>query len=335
MVVHGIGQKFSEKDDSWRFTHAMNDLRRSVNLARATTEVRNLMRNNIGGIMILPVNWRLRFRPAGEGAASSDGGPREPNSGYVLSDVTPNTIPGIRAILNDVMLDIPYYMSDHKESMIQAMVTEANTIYRLWCRNNPSFRREGRVHLVAHSLGSVMALDALSMQPTHVPTVPDADAEVQAQPAGRQHFDFNTTNVFFCGSPVGFFLYLNRAKLKPRLHRSKAGAPAPKEALGGLTGEFGCMAVDNVYNIIHPSDPIAYRVNACVDAYYAHHLRDAIVPPTSVSWMQYLLQRKTPVLVSSAIPTYDNWAQPDPIAPARIQRLPSSVEMEVHQFEQE
>lgn len=40
--------------------------------------------------------------------------------------------------------------------MIKAMVREANRIYRLWCKNNPEFHGQGRVHIIAHSLGSVM-----------------------------------------------------------------------------------------------------------------------------------------------------------------------------------
>lgn len=54
--------------------------------------------------------------------------------------------------------DIPYYLSNHKHKMISALVTEANRVYRLWCRNNPKFGQKGRVHLIAHSLGSVMVM---------------------------------------------------------------------------------------------------------------------------------------------------------------------------------
>lgn len=108
-------------------------------------------------------------------------------------------------MISDVMLDIPYYMSHHKPKMIKAVVREANRIFRLWCHNNPGFQDHGRVHLVAHSLGSVMALDILSHQPTHIPrfdfdkTAPHLDI-----------FEFDTRILFLCGSPAGFFLLLNK-----------------------------------------------------------------------------------------------------------------------------
>lgn len=83
---------------------------------------------------------------------------------FGLKDIEPNTIPAVRSLISDVMFDIPFYMSHHKPKMISALVTEANRVYRLWCRNNPNFSHTGRVHLIAHSLGSVMViLDPISL----------------------------------------------------------------------------------------------------------------------------------------------------------------------------
>src|SRR6266576_4701036 len=82
---------------------------------------------------------------------------------YTLKDITPETLPSVRGIISDVMLDIPYYLSrEHNPKMTAACIQEANRIYRLWCANNPGFSEWGRVHLIAHSLGSVMAIDILS-----------------------------------------------------------------------------------------------------------------------------------------------------------------------------
>lgn len=106
------------------------------------------------------------------------------------------------------MLDIPYYLSHYKSKMIEAVTREANRIYRLWCKNNPGFEHSGRVHLIAHSLGSVMALDILSKQPTALPLERDlSSAEINSQ-----FLDFDTKNLFFCGSPAGFFLLLNKGE---------------------------------------------------------------------------------------------------------------------------
>jgi hypothetical protein len=106
------------------------------------------------------------------------------------------------------MLDIPYYLSHHKPKMIQAVVKEANRIFRLWCKNNPGFQKHGRVHLIAHSLGSAMAIDILSHQPTKLAYIDFATTSVR-----NDIFEFDTKNLFLCGSPVGFFLLLNKGTL--------------------------------------------------------------------------------------------------------------------------
>jgi hypothetical protein len=158
------------------------------------------------------VNWRSTL-------SFEDGGPPEEGNGattapdaFALKDITPDTLPAVRNIISDVMLDIPYYLSHHKPKMIEAVIKEANRVYRLWCRNNPGFNVEGRVHLIAHSLGSAMALDILSNQPTMTKPV-----NLKINKINTQHFEFDTKNLFFCGSPAGFFLLLNRCNVF-RLH---------------------------------------------------------------------------------------------------------------------
>lgn len=98
------------------------------------------------------MNWRLSlsFEHGGYRDEAEDPALNQ----YSLKDITPETLPSIRNIISDVMLDIPYYLStEHNPKMIAACINEANRIYRLWCANNPGFGENGRVHLIAHSLG--------------------------------------------------------------------------------------------------------------------------------------------------------------------------------------
>lgn len=107
LVVHGIGQKLSERVESYHFTHAINSFRRAVNVELANTEVQHVFSEDVGGVMVLPVNWR-------ENLSFDEGGPEtegdrakvDPNS-YTLSDITPKSIPAVRGFISDVMLDIP------------------------------------------------------------------------------------------------------------------------------------------------------------------------------------------------------------------------------------
>lgn len=271
LVIHGIGQKLSERMESFHFTHAINAFRRQVNVELSSDSVWPHMRPEQENIMILPVNWRSTLSLDDEKDPTRES--QDPNANHFgLKDITPETIPAIRNLISDVMLDIPYYLSHHKPKMITAVVKEANRIYRLWCQNNPNFQKHGRVHLIAHSLGSIMAMDVLSQQPTKLPPIDFTMTDMHLN-----MFEFDTKNVFFCGSPAGFFLLLNKctcsffplrfsctdslmkstATLLPRKGRNKPSYGPKEDAGRGLAGEagtYGCLAVDNLYNVMHETD---------------------------------------------------------------------------------
>ena len=265
-----------------------------------------------------------------------DGGPDpDPNrrdadsskNQFTLKDITAESIPAVRNLISDVMLDIPYYLSHHKGKMIEAVVKEANRIYRLWIKHNPGFEDYGRIHLIAHSLGSVMALDILSNQPTKIPKQIDVTT-----PPSESEFEFDTTNLFLCGSPSGFFMLLNKAPLIPRKGRYKPDADGDNASadVAGEAGMYGCLAVNNLYNVMHYNDPIAYRLNACLDVDYAAALQPASVPSASASWMQSF----GAVFRSKPVAAFNPASADFAIRPS-VTKLPSTVELETHNFSKE
>jgi hypothetical protein len=325
LVIHGIGQKLSLRHESFNFSHAMNGVRRLVNAELRNQAVRSICRPDFGGVMVLPVNWRsdLSFE---DSELAKDGDGDQTKSLFSTKDITPGTIPKLRTLISDVMYDIPFYMSDHKPKMIQACIREANRVYQLWCKHNPGFHQGGRVHIIAHSLGSAMALEILSKQPNYVPDI------LQGNKIGSKYFAFNTRNLFFAGSPAGFFLLLERANLIPRIgwHKSgEDGRHVDDRTIGGDAGTFGCLAVDNLYNVMDYNDPIAYRLNPTVDPQYATSLKEAKLPSTNAGFfanaMKYIPGISAPV---------DHKVDQLP-KPATIGRLPSQVEMAVHDFNRE
>ncbi|ESZ94704.1 DNA-directed RNA polymerase 1 subunit [Sclerotinia borealis F-4128] len=324
LVVHGIGQKLSERMESFNFTYAVNSFRCEMKREFTNDDVKKVLREDFTGVTMLPVNWRANL-------SFEDGGPRKPGDkdragcDFTLNDITQPTIPRVRELISDVMLDIPYYMSGHKHKMIAALIAEANRIYRLWCKNNPGFHKDGRVHLISHSLGSVMVMEVLSKQPTTLA------AELSWRP-NYKYFDFQTTNCFLAGSPCAFFLLLESKSLVPRKGIDKPGCESENDSskdVFGDAGTFGCLAIDNLYNIMHCNDPIAYRLNACVDARYGVGLKQAEVPDSSRSFM---------TTVSHAMKSAAGISQNDdnPVGemsrPATITKMPSQMEMEVHDF---
>ncbi|POS87505.1 hypothetical protein EPUL_000680 [Erysiphe pulchra] len=329
LIVHGIGQKLSERVESFNFTHAVNEFRRSMNIEMYNSSVRRVLRKDGFGIMVLPVNWRTNL-------SFEDGGLKKDDEhlkmDYSLRDVTQDSLPAVRQMITDVMLDIPYYMSKHKPKMIQAVIQEANRVYRLWCKNNRDFEKEGRVHLIAHSLGSVMVLEILSKQPTLVPKL-----DLDSKKINSEYFDFKTTNCFFAGSPAGFFLILEQARLLPRRGLKKPDAENSNDKIvTDEAGTFGCMALDNIYNILHYNDPIAYRLNATVDRKYAESLKEAQLPTTSIGLFGNIgrvMRSITPAIIT---PTQEILEETEePLNPLSTAHLPSNMEMEVHDFNRE
>jgi pimeloyl-ACP methyl ester carboxylesterase len=361
LVIHGIGQKFAERVESFHFTHAINAFRRAVNFELGREPVKSLLRPGQHGVMILPVNWRhtVSFDDAAAGTTAPGKMSQEETSDRVdggtgsdtryprfsLKDIEPHTIPAVRGIISDVMFDIPFYLSHHKPKMIAGLVGEANRVYRLWCSNNPEFPRKGRVHLIGHSLGSAMALDVLSRQPTRLPPVPGPAPPLEvphsAAALALKHFDFDTTNLFLLGSPAGFFLLLERGRLLPRRGRGKAGADTGEymaDNVVGEAGQFGCLAVDNIYNVLAREDPIAYLLNGTIDPAYAATLKAAYVPSTATSLLTSMGNALRTMTGAAPAPTASTTASltapPPPPKPPTL-RLPSQLEMEVHDFTRE
>ncbi|KAF2131536.1 DDHD domain-containing protein [Dothidotthia symphoricarpi CBS 119687] len=324
LVIHGIGQKLSERMETFHFTHAMNAFRREVNVELGTPSVKRHLRKDMGGVMVLPVNWRHRVSLQSDAADPEDIEDPAVNK-YTLKHITPETLPSIRGIVSDVMLDVPYYLSpEHNPKMIAACIQEANRIYRTWCANNPGFQEYGRVHLIAHSLGSVMAVDILSQQPTYVdPELSSLSYPEEDLPTDQ--FVFDTTDLFVCGSPVGLFLLMKNAGLLPRRDKEKPGADSyAAPGVAGEQGTYGCLAVDNIYNIINPYDPVACRINATVDVVYAEMLKPVTIPSASSSYFAF----------SNPFRRQDSSSAYDVNKPPTF-RLPSNVELETHNFTRE
>ncbi|KAK5121725.1 hypothetical protein LTR85_004600 [Meristemomyces frigidus] len=327
LVIHGIGQKLSQRMESFHFTHAMNAFRRDVNVEVGTDGVKARFRKDMGGIMVLPVNWRQSM--GFEEGASGDSPENPAVNEFTLQDITPETLPAVRNIVSDVMLDIPYYMSHHQPRIIAGVIREANRVYQLWCQNNPGFAQNGRVHLIGHSLGSVLSVDILSKQPTSIPDRLSDPVTVDLDAENLNHFLFDTSNLFLAGSPAGFFLLLKKAQLIPRIDHSSATADSTSNNLSvcGEQGKYGCIPVENIYNIMNPYDPVSYRMNATVDASYAASLKQAWIPTVTAGWFGG--KGSTGWFAGSGSGASNTSKAPT------LPRLPSNVEMETHNFTQE
>lgn len=101
----------------------------------------------------------------------------------------------------------------------------------------------------------------------------------------------------------------------------------------GETGVFGCLAVDNIYNILAKEDPIAYLLNGTIDPLFASSLRMANVPSATTSWFRSMGDAMRGFIPVGPAPTSD-LAAPVLSKPPTF-RLPSQLELEVHDFTRE
>jgi hypothetical protein len=116
---------------------------------------------------------------------------------------------------------------------------------------------------------------------------------------------------------------MKNATLLPRRDKEKPGADSyATPGVAGSQGTYGCIAVDNIYNVINPYDPVAMRINATVDASYAEMLKPATIPSASSSYFSFANPfRRTDSSINIQKPT--------------AIRLPSNVELETHNFTRE
>ncbi|KAJ7340070.1 Phospholipase ddhd1 [Desmophyllum pertusum] len=141
-VVHGIGQ----------LLHMSNIVKSCSDLRQGAATV--LDKQFPDGphdqrVEFIPVEWRSSLK-LDEGT---------------IECITPASVSGLRKVLNTGMMDIMYYTSPfYRYEIIDGVRDEMNHLYTKFCSRNPSFlERNGKVSIVAHSLGSVITYDILML----------------------------------------------------------------------------------------------------------------------------------------------------------------------------
>lgn len=258
-------------------------------------------------LQFLPVLWRttLDFDPTADDEEEGE----HLSNRFSLDDIAgeKDSIPLVRTLISNVLLDIPFYLSQHKTTIIKSVVREANRVYRLWCQRNPDFEGQGgRTSIIAHSLGAAIACDILSAQPTHVRLLSKlsyAEAQTDSQ------LVFNVRTLFKVGSPVSLFFWLNKSQLIARRGRERTKDSPQDEALE-RAGRYGCLAVDSVFNIFNQTDPVALRLNACVDAPYAKTLKPLPITQATASVLRTLPgAQKAPPSNASSSGFFASWSR--------------------------
>ncbi|OAA35970.1 DDHD domain-containing protein [Metarhizium rileyi] len=303
LVTHGIGQRLGLRMESLNFVHDVNILRKTVKSVYSNSADLKALNRELGTspgncrVQVLPVCWRHLFEfprqrqrrgehDLGDAADEEDEYPS-------LEDITVEGVAFARSLISDLALDVLLYQSSYREEISRAVVTETNRILKLFRERNPQFK--GKVHLMGHSLGSAIFFDVLCRQREKIPD--ESRHPLRFWPSHNRpdirpkheemEFDFETSDFFCLGSPVGLFQMLKGRTIAARHspHGLPSESPLSSEhtddpfltapagtgmggisPLSGLPLSVSSPKAEQLFNIFHPSDPISYRMEPLISS---------------------------------------------------------------------
>ncbi|XP_041660393.1 phospholipase DDHD1b [Cheilinus undulatus] len=275
-VVHGIGQKM-DQGRIIRNTSMMRDAARKM-------EEKHFSDRSTEHVEFLPVEWRSKLALDGD----------------TVDSITPDKVRGLRDMLNSSAMDIMYYTSPlYRDEITRGLTLELNRLYSLFCSRNPDFEKNGKVSIVSHSLGCVITYDIMTgWDPVrfHYQEAPDPEEAKARWPSDQERclqeelrlthlrlrdledqfervqtslcvsvpaLKFKVENFFCMGSPLAVFLALRG--IRPGNH-------------GVQDHILPTTICRRLFNIFHPTDPVAYRLEPLILKHYSN------VAPVQIHW---------------------------------------------------
>lgn len=211
-----------------------------------------------------------------------------------LNDITVEGVPAIRNLITDLALDILLYQSAYREHIAGIVQLECNRIFELFMQRNPHFN--GKVSLIGHSLGSAILFDILCRQKEANKPITHGRHRSRSQRhitnLTKDHsqdlgLNFDVEDFFCLGSPLGLYQMLKGRRIAGRraIHTPPTESPFFSESmddpfLGAPSTQSDAAAADKdteilsitvsspkcrqLFNIFHPADPIAYRIEPLI-----------------------------------------------------------------------
>ena len=300
LVTHGIGQRLGLKMESVNFIHDVNVLRKTLksvyenspDLQALNSEVDKLPKNC--RVQVLPVVWRhlldfpkqsLKQQKREQDLSDADLFLDEEDYPS-LADITVEGVPAVRNLITDLALDILLYQSVYREHISGIVQRECNRVYKLFLQRNPQFN--GKVSLIGHSLGSAIMFDVLCRQKEAARgkrQVRRSGTDTKREHKGDLGLDFEVQDFYCLGSPIGLFQMLKGRTIAGRRSpdATHAESPGNSHSDDDLVYDKHSSRTDNTYkksdiltigvsspkcgqvfNIFHPTDPIAYRIEPLI-----------------------------------------------------------------------
>lgn len=295
LCVHGIGQRLGQRIESINFAHDINIFRKLLKEVFVQNEgMQEKLRAHIMAsqpskleracmeeyfeseegaydsttnhrVQVIPLIWRhdISFGMTRDDIEQQEDESQQ-SSKVSLEDITVEGITPLRGFIGDVVLDVLlFYQPQYHAQIIESNVKLLNSTFRKFCEQNPRFAKNPKVSLIGHSLGSAIVFDILCGQ--------NSKTGLQTVNTNQvPQLDFEVDNFFGVGSPVGMFQLLKGNHLEGRHYSNNSN------------GVFNSVTpqVNNYYNVFHPSDPVAYRVDPLA------HCDAALLPPKLVPFAE-------------------------------------------------
>uniref|UniRef100_A0A6E8VF65 DDHD domain-containing protein n=1 Tax=Anopheles coluzzii TaxID=1518534 RepID=A0A6E8VF65_ANOCL len=269
-MVHGIGEAC---DLRFRRVEEVVDEFRSISAQLVQSHYRSSFdRGDVGRVEILPISWH-------DDLHSEESGVDEK-----LKSITLPSIPKLRHFTNDTLLDVLFYTSPmFCQSIIDAVGKSLNRLYALFCQRNPTFH--GRVSLAGHSLGSLILFDLLCHQKR-------AEQKQSCEPENSENPDDDTVSpltphhafvnhrplVRKCSQQINYevgpagtgqpYITYPQLMFQPKMFfalGSPIGMFVTIRGIDALGLDFKLPTCDGFFNIFHPYDPVAYRIEALIN----------------------------------------------------------------------
>lgn len=291
-IVHGIGETYFSKDktssmveqvDQFRLIfqrRQIADWKKKCDVAKKKKEPNP---NPPNRVEFLPILWYDRIHSTSNSMTKS------------LNSVTLNTIPALRSIANDVVLDVLLYLTpNYCCDVLESVTDQIFSVYGVFNKIFPDFSsRGGKFSLIGHSLGSVICWDLLSLKKNLIENNDDVHGvHIAASKTKKKTVGFNSPPVTPT-STVGMTENSSDSNdygtwgpsLPKTLDRVIPFEPDFTIFVGSPIGLFlslrGAHSVfdsirdahpqkpkvspftlptKRMYNIFSPSDPVAYRI---------------------------------------------------------------------------
>lgn len=242
LAIHGIGQNLSGANIAQDALEMKKALRKV--LAKADKDEDGVQQR----IEVLPVQWRKTLNLEIDSLAAS---------------LMPPGIPSLRHVLHSTAVEVLFYLTPmHRAAILDSVVNSMNVAYRKFLNRNREF--QGRVSIFAHSLGSVLCWDVLcNQQDGGLDTHGSGKAGTAWAPnvidIGK--LDFSVDKFIIAGSPLGCFLSLRGVNQSAGTGLGTPMSAALMHCNPNRPGSRdGLPKVNRMYNIFHPYDPVAYRL---------------------------------------------------------------------------